>query len=58
MVENLAAHAVDRFDPWSRKIPYAMEQLSQQAATSKPASLESVLYNERNHHSEKPTHHD
>ena len=46
-----------RLDPWSWKIPYAVEQLSQQAAATKPMSLEPVLRNERNHHHEKPAHH-
>ena len=26
-----------RFDPWSEKIPHAMEQLSPRAATTEPA---------------------
>ena len=56
------------FDPWSRRIPQAMEQLSLYATTPdlcytshmqllKPACLESVLYHKRSHCCEKPMHH-
>ena len=52
-----------RFDPSSRTIPHATEQLSQQATTTEPAlqqpkpvSLEPVLHNKRNHRTEKPAH--
>ena len=52
------------FDPWSRKIPHAAEQLSLCATTTEPAchnyrsahALEPVLCNKRSHRSEKPVH--
>ena len=38
VVENLLADAGDTgFEPWSRKIPHAAEQLSQCATTTEPA---------------------
>ena len=37
------------FNPWSRKIPHAMEQLS-------PHALGPVSCNKRSHQNEKPTH--
>ena len=39
------------FDPWSRKIPHAVEQLSLCATTAEP-----VLWNKRSYHNEKPAH--
>ena len=36
VVENPPANAGDGFDPWSRKIPYAVEQLSPCAITIEP----------------------
>ena len=56
------------FDPWSRKIPHAVEQLSpcatttepvlwsQQATTTEAACLEPVLRSKRSHCNEKPMH--
>ena len=44
-----------RFDPWSRKIPHATEQLSPCTKT-KPVCLEPVLCNNRSHCNEKPVH--
>ena len=65
MVKNPPANA-----GWSRKIPHAAEQLSPCATTIEPValvsgshsywslcSLEPMLHNERNHHNEKPLHH-
>ena len=57
------------FDPWSRKIPHATEQLSlcttttepalkiPRATTIEPTHLGPVLCNKRSHLSEKPVHH-
>jgi len=42
------------FDPWSRKISLAVEQLSPCAPATEPVRLEPVLCNERSHRSEKP----
>ncbi|KAJ8787868.1 hypothetical protein J1605_005672 [Eschrichtius robustus] len=44
------------FDPWSRKIPHATEQLSLCARTTEPAHLEPALCNKRSHRNEKPAH--
>ena len=44
------------FEPWSRKIPRAAEQLSTCAITTEPAHLEPVLHNKRSHCNEKPAH--
>ena len=42
VVENLPASAGDRrFDPWSRKIPHAAEQVSPCATTSEPTGQNS-----------------
>ena len=53
-VKNPSANAGHRFNPWSGKIPHAMEQLSPCATTTeptslllKPARLEPVLCNEK-----------
>ena len=35
------------FEPWSGKIPHAVEQLNPWATTTEPARLEPVLHNER-----------
>ena len=43
-------------EPWSRKIPHAMEQLSPRATTTEPTRLEPVLRNKRSHHNKKPVH--
>ena len=45
-----------RFDPWSGKIPHAMQYLRQCATATESTCLEPVLYNKRGHCSEKPTH--
>ena len=65
---NLPAKA--GFDPWSRKIPRATEQLSLGTTTKeafllrahrpqllKPTCLETALHHKRSHHDEKPMHH-
>ena len=49
------------FDPWSGKIPNALELLSphtraQELQPLKPMGLEPMLGNKRSHHSEKPVH--
>ena len=44
------------FNPWSRKIPHAMGQLSLCATTPEAVCLEPMLVNKRNHCGEKPTH--
>ena len=51
-----------RFNPWSRKIPHAAEQLSLCATTSEPAcsnhwSPQAVLCGKWGHRREKPMHH-
>ena len=52
-----------RFDPWSWKIPQAVEQLSPCATVLslcsrawKPTALEPKLRNKSNHHNEKSVH--
>ena len=42
------------FEPWSGKIPHAVEQLSPCATTTEPACLEPVLRNKRGCDSERP----
>ena len=37
VVKNPPANAGDRFEPWSRKIPHAVEQLSPCTMTTEPA---------------------
>ena len=44
------------FDPWSWKIPHAMEQLSHGPLLLKPACLEPMLCNKRSHHNGKSEH--
>ena len=63
MVKNPPANVGDAFDPWSGKIPQAMEQPSlSPTATArvlhllKPAHLEPMLH-KRSHHNEKAAHH-
>ena len=46
------------FEPWSGKIPHAVEQLGPWATTTEPARLEPVLRNKRGRDSERPTHRD
>ena len=46
------------FEPWSRRIPHAAEQLGPWATITEPARLEPVLRNKRGHDSEKPVHRD
>ena len=41
MVKNLPTNAGDTgFDPWSRKVPHAIGQLSLEATTTEPMYLE------------------
>ena len=47
-----------RFEPWSRKIPHAVEQLGSWATTTEPARWEPVLRNKRGRDSERPVHRD
>ena len=64
VVKNLPANAGDSFNPWSRKIPHAIEQISPCTTTTEPmcrtyrsrCALETMLHNKRSHHNEKPTH--
>ena len=44
------------FEPWSGKIPHAVEQLGPWAATTESAHLEPVLHNKRGCDSERPVH--
>ena len=46
------------FEPWSRKIPHAAEQLGPWATITEPARLEPVLDNKRGRDSERPAHRD
>ena len=46
------------FEPWSGKIPHAVEQLGPWATITEPARLEPVLHNKRGRDSERPMHHD
>ena len=71
VVKNTCQCRGHGFDPWSRKIPYAMEQISPCATTTepvchnywdrmlkllKPVWLEPVLCNKKSHCNEKPMH--
>ena len=44
------------FEPWSGKIPHAVEQLGLWATTTEPAHLEPMLRNKRGRDSERPAH--
>ena len=46
------------FEPWSGKIPRAVEQLGPWATTTEPARLEPVPHNKRVRDDEGPAHHD
>ena len=46
------------FEPWSGKIPHAVEQLGPWTTTAEPARLEPVLRNKRGRDSERPAHRD
>ena len=46
------------FEPWSGKIPHAVEQLGPWATTTEPARLGPVLRNKRGRDSERPAHRD
>ena len=46
------------FEPWSGKIPHAVEQLGPWATTTEPARLEPVFCNKRGRDSEWPVHRD
>ena len=72
VVKNPPSSAGERgFDPWSRKIPHAMEQLSPGTTTTEPMRhnywarmlqlpkfmrLEPMLHNKRSHRNEKAVH--
>ena len=57
VVKNPPANAGDHgFEPWSRKIPHAAEQLGPWATITEPACLETVLRNQRGRDSERPAH--
>ena len=45
-----------RFEPWSGRIPHAVEQLGPWATTTEPARREAVLRNKRGRDSERPAH--
>ena len=44
------------FEPWSGRIPHAVEQLGPWATTTEPARLEPVLRNKRGRDDERPAH--
>ena len=46
------------FEPWSGKIPRAVEQLGPWATITEPARLERVLRNKRGRDNERPAHRD
>ena len=46
------------FEPWSGRIPHAVEQLDPWATITEPARLEPVLRNKRGRDSERPAHRD
>ena len=46
------------FEPWSGKIPHAVEQLDLWATITEPARLEPVLRNKRGRDSDRPVHRD
>ena len=46
------------FEPWSGRIPHAVEQLGPWATTTEPARLEPALCNKRGRDSERPAHRD
>ena len=46
------------FEPWSGKIPHAVEQLGPWATITEPVRLEPVLRNKRGRDSERPAHRD
>ena len=51
MVKDPPANAgIHGFEPWSGKIPHAVEWLS-------PHTSEPMLHNKRSHHKKKPSHH-
>ena len=45
-----------RCDPWSQKIPHALEQTSLCATTAEPTSPRVHVLHKRSHHNEKPAH--
>ena len=57
MYKNLLSLQGHGFNPWSRKIPHDMKQLSLCASTTEPMCLELMLCNKKGHCSEKPVHH-
>ena len=46
------------FEPWSGRIPHAVERLGPWATIAEPAHLEPVLPNKRGRNGERPTHRD
>ena len=46
------------FEPWSGKIPHAVEQLGPWATITEPVRLEPVLHNKRGRDNERPAHRD
>ena len=58
VVKNPPCNAGDTasIPPWSGKIPYASQQLSPRAATTKACALEPVLHKKRSRRSENPEH--
>ena len=44
------------FEPWSGKVPHAVEQMGPWATITEPACLEPVLRNKRGRDSERPAH--
>ena len=56
MVKNPHAMKAHRFNPWSRKIPHAVGQLSPGTTTTEPCALELMLLTKRSHLHEKPVH--
>ena len=46
------------FEPWSGRIPHAVERLGPWATTTEPVRLEPVLRNKRGRNSERPAHPD
>ena len=54
----LPMQGTHRFEPWSGKIPRAVEQLGPWATITEPVRLEPVLRNKRGRDSERPVHRD
>ena len=55
MVKNLPANRVHEFNPWFRKIPHTMGQISPRTTTTEShVALEPELCNKRSQCNEKP----